>query len=733
MPRQQANLEFNQFKSGLITEGNILNLPVDAFREGENFVLTPNNSWVRRKGLDKEHEGIMADSYTDLDNVDTAFSVHTWYTHYSTLPEIVVVQIGDKLHFYDSQVEPLSKGKLTVNSQDYLSTNGTTDDLISAASVEGMFLFAIRGANPMSYQITDVSFGSNGDSTSANIQVTDTELILETRDLWGKKEPIKERRDEIDTDSQYELENQGWDFSKLQQCKKAIGKYPSDYDIWWMYKVSSSKDADEIGKFSAERMKDNEATGVGQQRQNTPAPRGSTIVSLSRLASGRPQTLQSYAGRVFFAGFESTPRLINDVRPDFGNHVFFSQVVKANADITKCYQWADPTSEVDSDVVDTDGGFIKINSARNIIGLEEVSTGLFVIAENGVWLISGTTSGLFSATGYQVNKVSDFGCVSPNSITSYNNNVFYFADEGIIGLIFDKTAGTHIAQNITETKIQSLYNKLPLNCKQRAVVTAQRSERYIRWLVSEGYSNPNSFSLEIIFSLNTGAFFINRFKSDIDTPETVLGYIEERNTSDEVGSGDYQVVVGLDKVIAGSSQVTVRLLRRSGGTSYKEIKYLVGNPLDDTIGFYQYNNEDFLDFGKVDAEAFLLSAPQKLDDTQRRKQIASLATHMARTDYTKLTGSNLEIINPSALSLRIRWDYADSVDSGKWSKERECYRYRRPLNLKQGDNIYPHEVITARERVRGSGTAFQFEFRTKPKHDAQLLGWAVSVTGGTQV
>lgn len=192
-------------------------------------------------------------------------------------------------------------------------------------------------------------------------------------------------------------------------------------------------------------------------------------------------------------------------------------------------------------------------------------------------------------------------------------------------------------------------------------------------------------------------------------------------------------MVGLDRVVAGDSTVTVGFSQETGDTSYKETKYLVGNTRDDTFGFYQYNNTDFLDFGEADAEAFMLSAPQKLDDTQRRKQILSLATHMKRTDTLFLSDDTLTVLDPSALSLRIRWDYADSASSGKWSKQRQCYRYRRPLNLVQGANVYPYEVITARERIRGSGTAFQFEFRTEPKNNAKLLGWAVGVTGGTKV
>ncbi|WP_236686294.1 hypothetical protein, partial [Vibrio cholerae] len=64
--RQQANLEYNQFQSGLITEGNLLNLPIDSFREGENFILSKSNAWERRKGLGLEESGTTYPAYVDF-------------------------------------------------------------------------------------------------------------------------------------------------------------------------------------------------------------------------------------------------------------------------------------------------------------------------------------------------------------------------------------------------------------------------------------------------------------------------------------------------------------------------------------------------------------------------------------------------------------------------------------------------------------------------------------------
>lgn len=731
MARQQANIEYNQFQSGLITEGNILNLPVDCFREGENFVLTKGNFWERRKGLGLEFSGSLVPSYSSLSDQTTVTSVSVWQTHYSAIPEVLVIQVGEKLHFFDSSVDPLSDGKLLVNSQEYLVTSGASKDRISGASVEGMFIYAVEDSNPNVLQLTGVE--PDIVTTRNNLQIEEVVLRLQTRDVWGKRKPSKTRPTTLTNDIQYDLVNQGWDATKINAARAAIGAFPSDYDVWWLYKLASSSDPDKIGKFDPSRMKNSDSTGFGQDRQNTPAPRGSTITDLNVVASGKPRAIQTYAGRVFYAGFTSTPRLLDDVKPDFSNHIFFSQVVKSNADVSKCHSFADPTSEVDSDLVDTDGGFIKINSARNILAMVEVSSGLMVIAENGVWLIGSTSDGLFSATGYQVDKITDYGCISVDSIATFGDNVFFFAEEGIIVLAPDQATGKHVAQNISEQRIQSLYDGISASNRKAAVATVQRSDKYIRWMVSEGAS-PNYFDLEIVYSLNLGAFFINRFKTNILVKERVFGYVPERSVVKNIVSSDYFVVAGIDRVLVEGADVTVPLARRVTDDEYKDTKYLVADTSTGEFGFYQYNDEKFQDFGLVDAEAFLLSAPQKLDDTQRRKQIVNLATHMERTDVLYMDElGRVTPYNESSMHLRVRWDYADSTNSKKWSKQRQCYRYRRPLNLKVGTNVYPFEIITAREKVRGSGTAFQFEFRTEPSFDCKLLGWAVSVTGGTKV
>src|SRR3546814_15771309 len=98
------------------------------------------------------------------------------------------------------------------------------------------------------------------------------------------------------------------------------------------------------------------------------------------------------------------------------SYVLFSQLVTDATSIVACYQSNDPTSSDQSDLLHTDGGFIRIEGAFNIVGLVNIGAALVVFAENAVWTISGGNSNGFTATGYKVTKITSSGCISHGSI-----------------------------------------------------------------------------------------------------------------------------------------------------------------------------------------------------------------------------------------------------------------------------------------------------------------------------
>src|SRR3546814_11949 len=166
-----------------------------------------------------------------------------------------------------------------------------------------------------------------------------------------------------------------------------------------------------------------------------------------------------YSGRIFYSGFPGTLIDGDTSSPKMSSYVLFSQLVTDATSIVACYQSNDPTSSDQSDLLDTDGGFIRIEGAFNIVGLVNIGAALVVFAENGVWTISGGNSNGFTATGYKVTKITSSGCISPGSIVVVENAVMYWSRDGIYNLSTNQL-GDIVAESVTKKSIQYLYNDI---------------------------------------------------------------------------------------------------------------------------------------------------------------------------------------------------------------------------------------------------------------------------------
>ena len=63
--------------------------------------------------------------------------------------------------------------------------------------------------------------------------------------------------------------------------------------------------------------------------------------------------------------------------------VFFSRGVRSSQDFEQAYSDADPTSETDSELVDTDGGYIPLPGSGIIHKILEWNSTVLVFAEHG--------------------------------------------------------------------------------------------------------------------------------------------------------------------------------------------------------------------------------------------------------------------------------------------------------------------------------------------------------------
>lgn len=171
MPRNYQPVEFNTFVAGLITEASPLTFPQNASLDEENFVLRPYGSRARRNGIDYEDNFVIIDSLQTMpsDN-NPIISIFKWdNVGGNSTKTFIVIQIGNRIHFFDSGIQPLSNG--LIGYWDY--DNSSPIIRFSFASVDGK-LVVVTGR-----QTVDV-FTYESDS---NFTILSKPLLI--RDLFG--------------------------------------------------------------------------------------------------------------------------------------------------------------------------------------------------------------------------------------------------------------------------------------------------------------------------------------------------------------------------------------------------------------------------------------------------------------------------------------------------------------------------------------------------------------------
>ena len=104
-------------------------------------------------------------------------------------------------------------------------------------------------------------------------------------------------------------------------------------------------------------------------------------------------------------------------------------------------------------------------------------------------------------------------------------------------------------------------------------------------------------------------------------------------------------------------------------------------------------------------------------------------------------------MRPSSCKIVGRWDFANSTNSGKYTKVWDtttstflnqgfqAYRLtRRYLPTGAGDTFdYGQNVISTKNKIRGSGKSLTLYFASESGYDMNILGWNIVFTGGTRV
>lgn len=764
MAKQSLKVEINNFVGGLNTEASPLNFPPNATIDEENFELKKNGVRERRFGLDFEVGHSLIDTGLTLAQYrEVSTNTFKWINAGGVaFNEFFVVQIGNLLKIFDSQVNSVSaQGFLT----DIVVSNFPSNVKYSFTSVDGI-LTVVSGSEEVFIVEYDEDTGTFS-SRYGRINV---------RDLWGVEVQSSGYEDSVlfraataPEEHIYNLRNQSWaaprrpiqsnlntQVDPIDNYRQNLGVFPSNSEVVWAGMVFRADTGPPSEQFQWNIMRDTfgadtlaakgsfiidllrRGTSRLQKYQENQSSHPSLVYNVTSLPAditvGGPKAVTEFAGRVWFAGFGGQVVDGDQRSPSLSSSVFFSQLVQSPKDIFKCYQEGDPSSRDSSDILDTDGGFIRISGASNITAMVAMGRSLVVLAENGVWEISGTANNGFTATSYESSKLSSYGCISPYSVIVDGEALYYWSEDGVYIATRDQYGDLKV-ESISQDTIQTLYEEIPAVQKRNVVGVLDRFDKKIRWLYNtDSDLELENYSAEIVLDTNIGAFYKNRiFNLPQNSPE-VIGVLE--GSEYFKGTVFTQVLADLDPVVVEGDPVLYETSTTRSGV--RSVRYLTAFNISGTvhITFSQYRNLEFRDWFTangvgVDAKAYMLTGAITAEDTTIHKQVPYLIMHMYRTE---IGVENEEPSQQSSCLVRSQWDWANSPASRKWSPFFQAYRYRRPLFVEGPLDLYDSgfETVVTKNKIRGRGRAFSFYMETEPYRDCRIIGWALDVNGNSK-
>jgi len=725
------------FVGGLNTEGGYFITPENSWKEGVNVVPNTDGTLQRRNGIDYESFYQLHASAITADQKNLwAFTVGTWSTVAGNGNlNFFVVQTGSTLSFYDSLSGSVSSTRkaFTIDLTSYKATGTTaTDgvDIASFASTYGRLIVTTSSTNPILVEYTESSD-----------TITVSTITINVRDFEGFESPlaVDQERTEAQwtaltptflTQAKYNLYNQGWTDALLTIYKTAnASKLPANSKNW----ISGKNATDDF-----------DAALLNKQDFGTsPAPKGRTILnafyqdrsSIITSTAFRPKVCAFFAGRAWYAGMGSAKEL---------GTVYFSQVLDVISNAGNCYQQNDPTSEVFSDILDSDGGVIQIPEAGEIIGLQPLGRGITVLASNGVWFVSGIDLA-FSASNYSVTRISNVGCSSAKSIVAVEDSLIYWSNTGIYTISPGTTAAELSAQNISDRNIKTFYQNIPTLNKIYAEGSYNVSNKLVYWLysgVDTGSTSSGRYNKTSILALDVklNAWYWH----DLDTTLGVIPVSLETTKETTLSSSTYDVLVGVNTVQVSTDNVVATLSVVNG--TVQQFKVLTLHPVTSnnySITFADFENvrttttkfKDWYNYntGGIEKSSYFITGYDMGGvGPARSKSVKYITTFMKRTET--IFDADTVPVNPSGCLLQTRWDFTDNSYAGKWQTEAQVYRQNRPYfaePLTTFDDSYP--LVISKNKIRGRGKALQLKFSSEAGKDMQVVGWTTTFVGNENV
>lgn len=420
----------------------------------------------------------------------------------------------------------------------------------------------------------------------------------------------------------------------------------------------------------------------------------------------------SFGGRLFYSGLTSKRNT---------SSVFFSQLLYDDNDFAgSCYQEADPTAEVISDIVDTDGGVIKINGAYNIQRLHPLKDRILVFAENGVWAISGI-EGFFTPSSFQVEKITDVGITYEQSFVSADSRPYWWNERGIYTIQFSSEAGTLDAANMTEMTIQSFYDEIDPDIKRRAQGIYDRANKRVTWMYGTSGLNDGEYNKLLHFDEQLASWTPWEVASlTINTPYIVGAFVRDGKTIQP--NVEFTVIDKNGDIVVDSNGDTVVVTGDRTVLTTSQL-YFVVRDSNGLMRFATLGASDYTDWN--DATNFFRSyveTPYDFQGDMSVKKNAEYCTIFAKVTESGFedTGDGLTFTRPSGGKFSAYWDFRTDASMS----DQVFYRLKNiPVPEGEGDVVMPRTVTASKMRLKGKGRVVRLRFDAEDGKDMHLLGY----------
>ncbi len=732
----------NNLIKGLITEAGELTFPEGASVDELNCSLSRDGSRSRRLGLEFEASNALSSFTVDPDQI---FSVGQWDNPGGVAGlTFMVIQSGATLYFYNSGLAPYSNQYtgLSIDLTPYqIAGKDITLSRVEFATIATVLVVASEAINTI-YLTYD---GSAIGVTEIEFRVRDFEWFSDVCDLT-QSIPLAD----VTPERRYDTLNAGWignegappetppsgswgsntflgsigafipsgqGSAALTTYTSARGKYPPLTHPWYSGKNSS-------GDFSVAEWEKvysgSSLIGNGHfildfftRDRNTAA--GLTGIPIE-VETSRFCSVATYAGRMFYAGLGSGAN---------SGKILYSRIIEALKEsssctvIGECYQQNDPVSEYYSDLLETDGGVIHIPEAYNIKKIYTHNQYLYVFADNGVWVISGPDS-RFTATSYYVSKVSNVGLYSAGSFVAAEGVPFWWSKYGIHTFAYDEVSGFPSEQNLSIATVQSFWNDIDTNAKDKVTAAYDRINKQIFWLYpNNGETVLNKRNNILILDVQLQAFYPWLIADNANYPMSLFFF-------DAYGSEEFEDIV-TDNSLATVTDAALADVYTTGynliSNSQTQLGVLTFSANKVTVS--SFSSKLFLDWETEDYPAYVECGYDFGGDLLLKKNAPYITVLCRSTEEGFGLGPTYTVINPSGLFMEAYWDFKDYP-----ATRQQVYRVKPSpvVNVNNlSDTGQNKSVVTSRMKVRGHGRSMRLKFVAEEGKNFVLLGYSVLI------